>query len=370
MDHGQQAGQHPAPPKVALLALEHRPVQQVQQGEQHPPAKEQRPLGQHHVHHHVYPADVFLRQVGGGLVKLCKDAGKVFPPAAEEIYESQAAVEEEQSPGEKALVPAAQQPGGEQQKAEDHLAHGEPHGQGVGKIQRRAHQVQRGRHAVPQKGVGQPGPRQNGVLRGEFPLPGQAGDKAQVHARVPVGGLAGVDAPVLEEEGFPHQKAGEAPQGHSRPQGLPAAEGEERLPQARPPPGEAPAKSPAGQGQRQRPQVGGQGEAQEKGAHHREPLEHHRAGHAAQQQPCAAALPGQGEAGHSHAAALKSPEQRQGGQSSPKAPLHGVSLLSVCTYPTIFSQKCKVADQGKIGYNGRKPRGECCIWKRWSAGTR
>ena len=63
------------------------------------------------------------------------------------------------------------------------------------------------------------------------------------------------------------------------------------------------------------------------------------------------------EGAYSHAAALKSPEQCQGGQGPPKAPLHGVSLLSVCTYPIIFSQKCKVAGREKIGYNGGNKKG-------------
>ena len=106
VDHGQGAGHKAHQEKAPPLPLVDRPAQQVQRREQHRPAKQRSPLGEHHIHQHVDPADVLPHQVGGRLVKGGEDAGEVFHTAAQKVEKPKAPVEGEEHPGQGRLGPA------------------------------------------------------------------------------------------------------------------------------------------------------------------------------------------------------------------------------------------------------------------------
>ena len=329
MDHGQGAGHKTHQEKAPPLPLVDRPAQQIQRREQHRPAKQRSPLGEHHIHQHVDPADVLPHQVGGRLVKGGEDAGEVFHTAAQKVEKPKAPVEGEEHPGQGRLGPALCHGGEKGVQPKEHLGPRRPHGQLVGKPQRRAQLVQAGGDAVRQKGVGEPGAGQQGVVRGEVPLVCQAGQKAQVHAHVPVGGLAGVHRAALPAEGVPHQKAEKHPDAQHHPQEFPPGPGGEGLSHPKTRAGKAAAARQRPGGQRQRypqPQPLGQGgEAHSESQQRRQPLEQHAAPHAAHQQPHPGALPRQRQAGQAQAAGLIAPKEERRQQRPLQSPLHETS---------------------------------------------
>lgn len=312
MHHGHGPRHEPHQQETPGLPAKGSPVQQVQGRKKHRPSKQGGPLGEHHVHQHVDPADVLPDEVGGGLVKGGEDAGEVLPAAAQEVQEAKAPVAHKEHPGQGGTALFRGHPGKKGVNSKKHLGPRRPHGKLVGKPQGRPQQVQAGGDAVRQKRIGEPRAGQQGVIRGEVPLVCQAGEEAQVHAHVPVGGLAGIDRAALPAERMPHQKAEEPPHPQHHPEEFSPAKGGEGLADARAATAFPQGRACAEQGQRQGPQVGRRGKAQRKGKQHGEPLQAQAAPHAAQQQPDPGAFPGQGQPGQAQAAELAHAKIGQG----------------------------------------------------------
>ena len=334
VDHGQGPGHTAHPEKTAPLASIHPSVQQVQGREQRRPAKQGGPLGKHHVHQHIDPADVFPNQVGGCFVKSGEDPSEVFHTAPHKVEKTKPPRKGKKDPAQGRLAPAVCQNGEKSVQPKEHLGPGHPHGQLIGKPQGSTQQIQTGGDAVGQKGVGEPGSRQQGVIGRKVPLVCQAGDKTQVHAHVPIGGLAGVHRPVLPPERVPDQKAEKQPDPQHHPEKPPPPQSGTGFPKIK---GGAPAQ-PQGcpahqQSQHQGPQVGRRGKPQKEGQQHGKPLQGDAAPHAAQQQPHPRALPRQGRPGEAEAHPLKRAQIGQSQRGSPHSALHVLPSLGETIVP-------------------------------------
>ena len=130
-------------PAMSPTSRKHRGSGQRQPGaagtgpEKHRPAKQGGPLGEHHVHQHVDPADVLPDEVGGGLVKGGEDAGEVLPAAAQEVQEAKAPVAHKEHPGQGGTAPFRGHPGEKGVNSKKHLGPATHMGKLVGQPQGR-----------------------------------------------------------------------------------------------------------------------------------------------------------------------------------------------------------------------------------------
>ena len=205
MDQRQRAAPDAQQSKLlpgAVLPLVRRKgrIQQVEAGDHHAPAAQQRPLGQHQVSNDVRPAQIVWRGlVGGGRVVSVQDGLDARPdrqravilPAARQveiIQEAQAAVEEEQQRREDdRLLSGGHLPG------QAHHAHvAQRHHQRAGDGQRRldapAKEIERGTQAIHQEGVAELHAGKEGILRREGGVL-QRGDERHMHRQIAVGRL-------------------------------------------------------------------------------------------------------------------------------------------------------------------------------------
>ena len=180
---------------------------QIEAGNPHGPAAQQRPLRNHQIADHIAPAKVIrIRLVRGGFIISGQDPVQPVPDhqasfaveagrLIEIIQKSEPAVQEEKRRGQQYRpLPGRHLPG---QHHDPRIA--QEHHKGSGKdkrnLQAASEKIEGGAQAVRQKGIAQPVPRKKGIIHGIL-LSGQPGDEAHMHGQIPVGALTHIPVSV------------------------------------------------------------------------------------------------------------------------------------------------------------------------------
>lgn len=143
--------------------------------------------------------------------------GRIAARAVQEVPQRDAAAQEEQDKGQAGALFALQKAAHPHKVPGKHRVQGQDHGQDVGKAQVRPQQkIGRG-DAVAQEGIAHLHARLNGVERREDAVARDGGDEGEVHAHVPVAGLARVQGAVhgpqdvrVEQHGAEQQRRDDA----------------------------------------------------------------------------------------------------------------------------------------------------------------
>ena len=290
---------HIAPALPVIRVKQH--IQQVQAGDHHAPAPQQRSLGNHQVGNDIRPAQVVgIGLIGGRLVVAGEDGldprpdgggavGLQAPRLVEIVEEAQPAVQEEQQRRQHNGLAAQGHFPGQAHDPHEAQRHHQRAGDGQRLLDAPAHQIEGGGQAVHQEGVGQPLSGVEGVIRREGGVL-QPGDEAHVHGQIAVGALAHVPAAVRGDAR--HVRILQVPGQHRQRQRHQGQLPEQRLLPAVPAPGGAlvPQEVHRPRHQRQQHQcrpVGRPGEGKGKGAQRGQPHE--------QKQPQAHAKPQPGQ---------------------------------------------------------------------------